>query len=77
MKSRKEDIFPGSDAYELVDLDGILEENNMQLRNTIFGWIVSGSINEIKSTVNSITILSTKFDLKKLWELEEVNTAQK
>ena len=39
-KSRKVDIILGSYVYELVVLDGKLEENNMHLRNSIF-WMDS------------------------------------
>ena len=73
--SRRVDIILGSDIYESIVLDGKLEEENgLHLRNTIFGWVVSGKLpRETTSAVNSVTILKTDIDLR-FWEIEEVHS---
>ena len=73
--SRRVDIILGSDIYESIVLDGKLEENGLHLRNTIFGWVMSGKLpRETTSAVNSVTILKTDIDLRKFWEIEEVHS---
>ena len=78
MESRQFDLILGSDVYEHVVLDGKLQEDNsLHLRNTIFGWVVSGKILEQKNQVHTVTVLETDIDLKRFWELEEVQLPQK
>ena len=60
MESRQIDLILGSDVYEHVVLDGKLQEDNgLHLRNTIFGWVVSGKIFEQTNQVHTVTVLKT------------------
>ena len=78
MESRQIDLILGSDVYEHVVLDGKLQEDNrLHLRNTIFGWVVSGKFLEQTNQVHTVTVLKTDIDLKRFWELEEVQLPQK
>ena len=78
LMSRRVDTILGSNIYESIVLDGKLEaENGLHLRNTIFGWVMSGKLpRETTSAVNSVTILKTDIDLRKFWEIEVVRSLQ-
>ncbi len=75
------DLILGSDVFEDLVLDGKLdEENDLQLTNTVFGWVVSGKTpDSSKQLQTTITILKSvmTFDLSQFWELEEVPSSPK
>ena len=78
MEYRQIDLILGSDVYEHIVLDGKLEEENgLHLRNTVFGWVVSGKVLEQTNQVHTMTVLKTDIDLKRSWELKEVQLPQK
>ena len=66
----------GSDVFEENVLDGnFTEENGIHFRNRVFGWVASGKHPESQMTHSKITssvCTYNTFDLRKLWELEEI-----
>ncbi|XP_055715024.1 uncharacterized protein LOC129809241 [Phlebotomus papatasi] len=83
-RSSQVDLLIGMDYFNDVLQDGIIRLGPQQpvLRETVFGWILSGVLHEPIHTslpqvqCNLSTISSLENTLKKFWEVEEVETVK-
>ncbi|GFX85961.1 DUF1758 domain-containing protein [Trichonephila clavipes] len=74
----KMDLLLGAEVfYELLRPGQIHAENSqLLLQNTVFGYVVSGNVNEIvEDRVHCVLILDDDLNktLKQFWEVESVN----
>ena len=71
------DILLGADVIEKFTLGGKIQENeNLFLKDTVFGWVVTGQTKIPSSQVRSHHV-STDAQLSRFWELEELPAAMK
>ena len=72
------DVILGMDVYHDVVLNNKIRDRTLVALETIFGWVVSGSIPD-NSRLNSLhgfhVERSEELDLRRFWEIEEVPTA--
>jgi len=72
------DLLLGADAYEDIVTEGKIPGSNGQpaIRNTQFGWVLSGRTTPLESTqvTSHITTFNIDEELKKFWELEELSS---
>lgn len=79
-QSRSIDVLLGADILPFLFLDGRITENAGEPTaiNTVFGWILMGSINNyepVSITTLNVSISDTlNVTLKKFWELEELSS---
>ena len=52
--------------------EGKLKENGLHIRNSIFGWIISGPVQQGNEITKSDIVHVNKVDITQFWELENV-----
>ncbi len=71
----KIDILLGSDVIEEVMYDNRIKDNGLSIRDSMFGWVVSGSVNKPNDSIVSAHValdVDTDQLLTKFWELDSV-----
>ena len=73
------DLLLGADIYDRIVLEAKIQQDSVFLRETTFGWIVSGCIADCQrlNRVRTFHVVVDDFDLSKFWQLEEVPKYQK
>ena len=72
------DIILGSDVFEQVVLSERIQYDSIFLRNTIFGWVVSGRAEPVPARDAAASLYHVSCEdtqLRKLWELDHVPAA--
>ena len=69
----------GADIYDHIVLETKIQQDSVFIRETIFGWIISGCIDDpnAPTKVRSFHVITDNFDLSKFWEVEDVPRASK
>ena len=66
------DILLGADVLEDVMKEGKFKEKGLHIRNSIFGWIVSGPVQQSNESNTNNMVHVNKVDITQFWELENV-----
>ena len=66
------DILLGADVLEDVMKERKLKENGLHIRNSIFGWIISGPVQQGNEITKGDIVHVNKVDITQFWELENV-----
>ena len=71
----KVDVLLGADVVEEILLENKIKDNGLYLRNSIFGWVVSGSVATLDAhCITTHLAVSSEADTRKLlskfWKLE-------
>ena len=65
------DVLLGADVPEDVMKEGKLKENGLHIRNSFFGWIVSGPVQPSNKSNTNNMVHVNKVDIIQFWELEK------
>ena len=75
----KTDIFFGADVLEDICLENRIRDNGVVIRESLFGWVISGPVNEVSNLLDyaissNVSVVSETTDdlLSKFWELENI-----
>ena len=70
------DVLLGSDVIEDVMLDNRIRDNGLSIRDSIFGWVVSGPVNQAEGNFVATHVsldVETNQLITKFWELDAVD----
>ena len=72
------DLLLGADIYDHIVLEAKIQQDSVFLRETIFGWIVSGCIADCQrlNRVRTFHVVVDDFDLSIFWQLEEAKISK-
>ncbi|XP_062708955.1 uncharacterized protein LOC134288362 [Aedes albopictus] len=74
------DAIIGAEVYYRLLLEGFVDlgPELPQLKETVFGWIVSGKVNTVDSSLSATTLVCSNAELEnqlaRFWEVESCNT---
>ena len=78
LNPREIDLILGADIFEDVVLDEkIKTRNGLYFRKTEFGWVASGQTYSRTNHLTQCYHVTSEFNLKNFWELEQIPTQSK
>ena len=65
-------LLLGADVYEDLFLDERRKAHGLQYRKSIFGWVVTGVLSQVRTYQCQSFQVAVELDLARFWELEEI-----
>ena len=65
-------LLLGADVYEDLFLDERKKDNGLHYRKSIFGWVVTGVLSQVRAYQCQSFQVAVELDLARFWEVEEI-----
>ena len=65
-------LLLGADVYEDLFLDEMKKHHGLHYRKSIFGWVVTGVLSQVRANQCQTVQVAVELDLTRFWEVEEI-----
>ena len=65
-------LLLGADVYEDLFLDERKKDHGLHYRKSIFGWVVTGVLSQVRAYQCQSFQVAVELDLARFWEVEEI-----
>ena len=65
-------LLLGADVYEDLFLDERIKAHGLHYRKSIFGWVVTGVLSQVRTNQCQSFQVAVELDLARFWEVEEI-----